>query len=120
MPDGEHAPTLGEVTRRLDDVSRRLDSITKRMEESQTRFEATFVPRAVYEADKRTDDVQIKGLESEVHSVRHQVAAEVKRTDERFEALEARLRRWATLGFTVFLGPLVVGLALVWANGGIQ
>lgn len=119
MPDGNGAPTLGEVTRRLDDVSRRLDAVVQRIEASQQRFEATFVRIDLYERDKKADGFQMRGLEEEQHSLGKRHTADITRLDGRvddltesvdgkFKQQEERRRTDRALVFSALIAPILV------------
>lgn len=105
----DSAPTLGEVVRRLDDVSRRLDEITARVEAREARMEAAFVRKDVFEAVQVADATQVRGIESEVHTI-------IKRLD----LAEERRRTDRALLFTSLIAPLLLMLigAVVLTNGG--
>jgi hypothetical protein len=93
------APTLSEVVRRLDDVSRRLDDVSARLEQRASQMEVAFVRKDVFEAVQSSDAIQIRGIESEVHSI-----------GKRLDATEDRRRadRALLLGSLAF--PLLVVL----------
>lgn len=95
----ENAPTLGEVVRRMDEVSRRLDEITARVELRESRMEAAYVRKDVFEAVQAADASQMRGLEGEVHSV-----------GKRLDTTEERRRQDRALLLGSLAFPLLVTL----------
>src|SRR5688572_24262675 len=95
----DDAPTVDEIVRRLDDVSRRLDEITARVELRESRMEAAYVRKDVFEAVQAADVTQMRGLEGEVHNI-----------GKRLDTTEDRRRQDRALLLGSLAFPLLVTL----------
>lgn len=89
--------TLGEIVRRLDEVSRRLDEVSFRLEQRQSQMEAAYVRKDVFEAVQQADGIQLRGIESEVHSLSKRLdltatEAQVRKLDDRMTRTEDQRR----------------------------
>ena len=101
------------------DIARRLDLLEQLLRELPDRLDAAYLRRETYEADQRADGVQLRGLEAEVRSLRHEIeklesdiAAE--RKDREKEAATNR-----RLIVSAFLAPIVVAIVLAIVLGGV-
>jgi hypothetical protein len=109
----EDAPAPGEVWRLLTKIDKRLDDMVRQQGER----EKLFVLKEVYEEGRRTeeerhrtDDVQLKGIENELHSIseRMRVGEDRRRADLRVTEDRRRADRALLLGSLAF--PLLVAL----------
>jgi predicted nuclease with TOPRIM domain len=94
-------PTLGEVVRRLDDAVRELREMRREIAEDRSRFETRFLPRTEFELSQATDEIQMRGLEGEQHSLA-----------KRLDSMEERARTVRTLAWSSLIAPLLVGIIL--------
>ena len=97
-------PTLGEIVRRLDEIARRMERIAQ----DATERERLFVRTDVFEERQKTDLIQMRGLEAEVHSI-----------GKRLDAAEERARSTRVLLWTSLAAPLLVGLVLAAVLAGV-
>lgn len=106
-------PGSAEMFRILTRIDKRLDDMERRASER----EKDFVRVDVFEARQATDDVQLKALENETHSLAKRLEAvdekinvKARETNERIDKIEDRRRadRALVLGSLAF--PLLVAI----------
>lgn len=111
MPDD--VPGSAEMFRLLTRIDKRLDDMERRSAER----EKDFVRVDVFEARQATDDVQLKALENEAHSIAKRleavddkVSVKTRETNDRIDKIEDRRRadRALVLGSLAF--PLLVAI----------
>jgi ABC-type multidrug transport system fused ATPase/permease subunit len=115
--------TLGEIVRRLDEVSRRLDEVSTRLEQRQSQMEAAYVRKDVFEAVQQADGVQLRGIESEMHSLSKRMdaaatATQVQTLDARMTRTEDQRRTDRNLLLASLVFPLVLLLVGVLITSG--
>jgi hypothetical protein len=98
--------SMGELMRRIEDIVARLDEMQRGTAEREARFEKTYVRADVFQQVQATDAVQVRGLESEIHSLSKRFDA----TDARISTVEERRRQDRALVLSGLAFPLIVAL----------
>jgi len=91
--------TLGELARRIDALLSEVRQTRIEMVEHNRRYESEFLRKTEFEARQAADVAQVRGLESEVHSIQ-----------KRLDSTEDRRRTDRALIISSFIAPLVVAL----------